>query len=76
MPPKIVRELKKEYRKNISAHERELNQINRLLIGRTLKYLFPGIEKRRFRKQNFLRADCPKKSQIPTTSGEKLSSPV
>ena len=60
MPPKIVRELEKAYGENISAHERELNQINRLLIGRTLKYLFPGIEKKKIPEAKLFEMGLPK----------------
>jgi hypothetical protein len=65
MPPKVVRELEKEYGEIIRAHERELNQINRVLIGRTLKYLFPGIEKKKIPEAKLFERGLPKEAPDP-----------
>ena len=65
MPPKIVRELKKEYGESISAHERELNEINHKLIRRTLEYLFPGIEKKTIPEAKLFEMGLPKEEPDP-----------
>ena len=63
--PKSSENWKRSTERTLSAHERELNQINRLLIGRTLKYLFPGIEKKKIPAAKLFEMGLPKDEPDP-----------
>jgi hypothetical protein len=65
MPPKIVRKLEKEYGEKISTHEEELNQLNQLLMKEVLKYLFPGIEKKKIPEAKLFEMGLPKEEPDP-----------
>jgi hypothetical protein len=47
MPPKIVRDLQSKYERKFGYHEARLNSLNHQLIKEVLKYLFPGIERKK-----------------------------
>ena len=70
MPPKLVRDLQTKYERKFAYHEAQLNKLNHLLIKAVLKYLFPGIEKKKIPAAKLYEMGLPQPQEVPDSDDD------